>query len=458
MYLWRNAAMVAVLVMCFVRQMSAEDDKVHRTQRKVPNRYIALLYDDTPHNVTEVISELAERHGSKIVYVYRSVLKGAVLDMSETQARALSRDPRIEGVWEDAIGEATGSVTPRSWNLDRIDDNMIPRLDSNYSYCYSGKKTIAYVVDSGIWAGHDEFSNPDTLTGGARVRLGKDVVADAYYSANLSNNPPCERADDSPALHGTKVASILGGRTLGAAPDVTLVPVRVTNCNDVGVSSTYATRGLDWIQSDPNYLQRPDLTVSVGRVVVMSLIFGSGFSSTAVGQHPVERSLRNLVGMGITVVVAAGNSNQDAAVNHFVPSRDGALIVVGGSQGRLSTDIDARWYDPSLQRGSNYGPTIDLFAPARNVMVAHWSSTTATSDPNNEMQSTGTSFAAPLAAGAVARYLEFYPNDTHAQMESRLVANATSDAHSLDLQNRLNSPNRLLYIGYGCRQHACCGF
>jgi subtilisin family serine protease len=130
------------------------------------------------------------------------------------------------------------------------------------------------------------------------------------------------------------------------------------------------------------------------------------------------------------------------------------LIVVGGSEGRNATDADARWYDSSINRGSNYGPSIDLFAPARNVRVATWVSATATSDPNDENESTGTSFAAPLVAGAAARHLQPYGNESHSMIETRLITNATTDGHGLNLLNRLNSPNRLLYMPYGCRTQA----
>lgn len=89
-------------------------------------------------------------------------------------------------------------------------------------------------------------------------------------------------------------------------------------------------------------------------------------------------------------------------------------------------------------------------------MVALWSSTTAVSDANDENQSTGTSYAAPMVSGAAARYLEFYPSESHAQIENRVVTNATSDVDGLNLLDRRNSANRLLYMSYGCKQRSCC--
>lgn len=161
--------------------------------------------------------------------------------------------------------------------------------------------------------------------------LGFDVNA-GFGVPNQSNNPQCGFSDldpagtglPHPAVHGTKVASVLGGRTLGVAPEVTLVPVRVTSClGNVGGSATI--RGLEWILQDPGY------TAGTARVVNLSLIIRSA-AAEPIGEHPVEIALRTLVANGITVVVGAGNSNADAVAGNYVPSRDSMLIVAGASQ------------------------------------------------------------------------------------------------------------------------------
>jgi hypothetical protein len=387
--------------------------------------------------------------------LYQRVFKGAAIRMSEKQAQAMARDERVSSVWENPQGELTGSITARSWNTDRIDERVSPRLDGNYSYCSTGKGVRAYVVDTGIWGGHNEFSNLNPDTGATRVPLGFDINA-GFGTPNQSNNPQCGFGDldpagtgfPHPALHGTKVASVLGGRTLGVAPEVTLVPVRVTDCYG-NVQGASTIQGLEWILQDPGY------TAGTARVVNLSQVIRSAAPET-IGAHPVEISLRTLIAHGITVVVGAGNSNVDAVAQNFVPARDSALIIVGASQGTNAADADSRWFDPSISRGSNFGPSVDLFAPGRNIMTALWSSVSAVSTPSDENQSTGSSYAAPMVAAAAARYLQFYPSESHAQIESRLVTNATSDVDGLNLVDRRNSANRLLYMSYGCKQRSCC--
>lgn len=446
----KRIAVFALLHVCIASIALAGDGRIRRVQKRIPGSYIIMLERDIIDEVSYIVSDLVKKHRVELVHLYDHVLKGASVRATESQAEAIGRDSRVSAVWEDEEGQISGSIAARSWNVDRMDERIVPRLDGNYSFCQTGKGVYAYVVDTGIWAGHDEFANADPVTGGPRVRLGYDLQA-GFGVPNLSNDPNCGRDDTSPGLHGTKVASVLGGRTLGVAPEVTMVPVRVMTCT-ANPSLSATVDGLRWIVTDPNYTQRPNPTQPAGRVVNLSINFG--VSSTSPGTHPVEVALRDLEGMGITVVIGAGNSNADALAAGHVPARDDAHIVAGGSQGRNVGDADARWFDPSTNRGSNFGPTIDLFAPARNVMVALWSSSTAVSVPSDDVQSTGTSFAAPLVAGAAARYLEFYPTESHAQMQSRLVNGATSGIDGLDLLDRRNSPNRLLYMSYGCKQQA----
>jgi subtilisin family serine protease len=89
-------------------------------------------------------------------------------------------------------------------------------------------------------------------------------------------------------------------------------------------------------------------------------------------------------------------------------------------------------------------------------MVAHWTSPTATRDVNDPRWSSGTSFAAPLVAGVAARRLQLFLENNE-QMCTRLVNDATSDAHGLNLLDRgPGSPNRLLYAYTNCKSRVCC--
>lgn len=387
--------------------------------------------------------------------------------MTERQASAMSRDPRVRFVEEDGAVVTSGSVTTTNWGVDRVDNRVSPRLDNSYTFCTTGKGVRAYVVDSGIVGSHDQFANPEPITGGSRVPLGYDYNYVVYPSQGNKSNNPCTTAQRTATnfggSHGTAVASALGGRTMGLASEAVLVPVRVLQC-DGGFGYDPISRvvaGLDWIPTDPGYTAyvpvpgtSPTSYRFPGRVVNMSFHIVAD-AGTPVGEHSVELAVQRLIDIGVTVVNAVGNENEPVGLR--VPSRYPPVISVGGSMGHLSTMADARWTGgPTDNPGSNYGPEVDLFAPADRVLVAHWNTPTATRDPNDTRWSSGTSFSAPYVAGAAARLLQFYPTENNAQIATRLINDATNGTHGLAMSNLLGSPNLLLFTYTHCKMRACC--
>jgi hypothetical protein len=183
-----------IVVTClFAPALLAGDGSVKRAVRSIPGRYLVLLDDSVTDDVAETVGDLVKRHSVKLDGIFQNTIKGGVFEMSDGQAQAISRDSRVASVWEDEIMEATASVVARSWSVDRIDERMAPRLDGKYDFCQTGRGVRAYVVDSGIWKDHDEFSNPDPETGGSRVPIGYDAERGAVHTD--SNNPPCNHAD-----------------------------------------------------------------------------------------------------------------------------------------------------------------------------------------------------------------------------------------------------------------------
>jgi subtilisin family serine protease len=129
----------------------------------------------------------------------------------------------------------------------------------------------------------------------------------------------------------------------------------------------------------------------------------------------------------VTYVVAAGNSSSDAGA--YSPAGVAEAITVG------ATDRN-----DSRAEFSNYGPTLDLFAPGVSIPSA-WI------DSGNLMMATatGTSMASPHVAGVVAQYLQNHRTASPAAVRSALVGNATTGVLTNLGQE---SPNRLLFTNY----------
>ncbi|CCO29269.1 hypothetical protein BN14_03277 [Rhizoctonia solani AG-1 IB] len=117
-------------------------------------------------------------------------------------------------------------------------------------------------------------------------------------------------------------------------------------------------------------------------------------------------AVRQTVASGLAVVVAAGNEASSAT--EWTPANVDEAIVVG------NLDISDGQY-----RSSNYGPTLDVFAPGVNVVSA------GITGPSATKVDTGTSMSAPHVAGIVAYLLSLEGPRTPAELSARIVELAT---------------------------------
>jgi len=423
--------------------LPASAAKLVRAAKPVKESYIVVLHETERGRSAQVASELASRHGAKARAVFTEIFPGFVAGMTERQASAMLRDPRVAFIEEDAYGEVQATQTLPSFEwyaLDRIDQRQrgwsTYPYTPTYNYCQTGAGVKAYVIDTGVWRDHVEF----WTNGQSRVTAGLDFSGSPVYEGTADN--PCPSmgtiACDAPALsniaHGTAVASIIGGNTYGVAKGVTIVPIRVGRCDQSFLLSA-VLQGLDAIVN----LHGPNEPA----VVNMSFAFGWNYDDNTALTYAVNRVIDD----GVTAVAAAGNHNRDAY--SFMPANNPRVITVGGSD-----HWDRRWvapyYDPNdPNEGSNWGGAIDLFAPAGVKSAGIWSCDAngyAVRDPQAPRMGpgTGTSFSAALVTGVVAQYLQKYPTATPAQVTNWLLTNATANALA-PTDPDLAGPNKLLY-------------
>lgn len=209
------------------------------------------------------------------------------------------------------------------------------------------------------------------------------------------------------------------------------------------------------------------LQIQLTKLGSITLVDGNNSPLAALGITPgtyqnipnlVEQAIIDLVNDGMHVVISAGNYGTDAAL--MSPARIGAVsdvIVVGATDrnDNLGDFTNAADNESTLDVstfsninnanavGSCFGPVVDLYAPGVNV-ESTWLNSYNTSGQlyNESLVSSGTSFAAPLVAGAIALALEtsaISPSD----MKDIIIAGAA--------ENVINglpsgSNNRLLNI------------
>ncbi|MFD6872755.1 MULTISPECIES: S8 family serine peptidase [unclassified Streptomyces] len=257
------------------------------------------------------------------------------------------------------------------WPLDRIDQRELP-LDGSYTYAGKARGVTVYVVDTGINTAHQEF--------GGRARVG-------YNAVFMEGAADCNG-------HGTHVAATVGGATYGVAKEVSLVGVKVADCRGDGKLSAIL-RGLDWLVKDAarNTARGP---------AVANMSMGGSRS------RAMDAAVVRAVASGITFTVAAGNDGRDACVGS--PAGVAQALTVGAT--------DAADRRPAF---SNHGRCVDLSAPGVAVTSAWKGSATALA------RSSGTSMAAPHAAGAAALILAGGTARTPEQVGRALLRGAVPD-------------------------------
>ena len=323
------------------------------------------------------------RAGWRIEHEYTNVFSGFAINLPTQAAAGLARNPKVLSIERDIEVTTFETQSGATWGLDRIDQRALP-LSNDFIYSATGAGVRAYIVDTGVRATHTEFIG--------RMTTGFSAFKD-------------KRGTDDCNGHGTHVAGTVAGTTYGVAKTATIVPVRVLNCRGSGTTSGVIA-GLDWVAQDH----------TTGPAVV-NMSLGGGASAT------LDAAVLGVVNDGVSVVVAAGNSNADACASS--PARVPQAVTVGAT---VSTDGRASY--------SNFGACLDLFAPGSAITSAWKSSDTATNTIS------GTSMASPHVAGVAAVLLSRTPSLTPIQVAAALTSSATS---GIVTSAGTGSPNLLLY-------------
>jgi len=296
--------------------------------------------------------------------------------------------PDQEDIMIPEIEEDVG-VQAATWGLNRIgaDDS-----DRNGG----GAGVTIYVQDTGVRVTHQEF--------GGRASSALDVTSGSAVECN--GDLSC--AQDVQG-HGTHCAGTAGGETFGVAAAASVRAVKTLGDQGSGARS-WQYIAIDWV------------TVSGVRPAVISMSLGGSGSDPGYSEV-IDAAVEN----GVTVVVAAGNSNSDAC--DFSPAFAANAITVGST-----TSTDAR------SSFSNYGECVQIWAPGSSVVSADVSSDTGTRSLS------GTSMACPHVSGAAALVLGVDPSKNSAKVLQELMDNAIMNTVT-DL--RVGDTNALLYVGEG---------
>ena len=299
---------------------------------------------------------------------------------------------------------AQSAPTSAPWHLDRMNQRSGP-LDGNADFGdLTGAGVNIYIVDSGVLSTHEQF--------GGRVVAGTDPVSSSGESVVDPRTSDCDG-------HGTHVAGLAAGSTVGVARGATVIAVRVLNCNGDGTVDN-VVQALKWIRSHH---------VS-GKAAIVNLSLGVDRNGEGAA---IDTQVEEMLAEGMVVTIAAGNGNQDG-----IPY-EACTISPGHVPGALT--VGASTFANTAASYSNGGPCIDLFAPGGDSsarIVSAWN--TGNNSYSNDV---GTSMASPLVAGYAALLAQQQPGLCGAQISDAIVQRATPNALGQVIDT---TPNRLVFV------------
>ena len=376
----------------------------------------AVNFDQTDIPVSKKYIGLLERLGLKIHQTSRW-LNAVSVYLDQTPAQTvidLSFVEKIEPVRRMCILQSKNSPSEilnkvvqeeygASWN-----QNQMIGIPYAHQLGYHGEGVLIALFDTGFILEHDALKN-------IKVKATWDFVNNDENVANENGDLPNQHN------HGTEVLGIIAGYLPGELIGPAYASEYLLAKTEDLASETHA--------EEDNWVAAAEWAEALGAdIISTSVVYMLDYNYEDMDGNTtvITRAADLAVKKGVSVYSSAGNEGSTLWRYIVAPADGDSVIAVGGVRA-----------DGSRYPASSTGPTFDgrikpdLMAQGQGVYTVNVNSTDGYAGVN------GTSYSAPLGAGAGAILLSVYPTLTPMALRDTLIQNAT----------RFDNPDTL--SGYG---------
>lgn len=356
------------------------------------------------------------------------VLVGANADAA---AVAASYGLTPDALWRDALRGFSADLTAGQITMLRNDSRVVS-ITANHTWH----------LNAGVFSGSSLFSTQSTPTSVARVGATSSVTADIdrrddarvdvdvavidsgvqvdHPDLNVVGGTDCTGSGSfgDGTGHGTFVAGTIGAidnkiGVVGVAPGARIWSARMFDSNSVA-SEQSVICAIDWVTAHANLIE------------VANMSFEDEWQNRGgtCAQPRGDALLTAVCGMtaaGVTTVAAAGNDSADAS--GFRPAAFPGVMTASaiadydgkpGGKSKPTCGSGRFGADDHLATFSNFGPVVDIAAPAACVEGTYRDSKYALWF--------GTSFSSGYTSGGAALYVATHPSATPTQVRTALLA------------------------------------
>lgn len=361
-----------------------------RSRRAEINRALLVKAEKTQKPLKDF---LIKKKAKRIIPFW--IFNGMAVTLRADQVDELANRPEVLSLLLDRTLSISPSYPALAgtpvWNLTAIN---APAL---WARGFTGTGVVIAGMDTGVDVGHPDLA--------LQWRGGSN----SWYDPQSEHATPHDSDGHGTQIMGIMVGGDAGGTSIGVAPGARWIAVKIYN--DAGTTTDSAIHlGFQWLldpDGDPDTDDAPDIVNN-----------SWGYEKqVGVCVDTFQLDVQVLKTAGIAVVFSAGNGGP-ASSTSVSPANYPESFGIGSVEETLTVALSSS-RGPSTCDGTLFP---EIVAPGVNIRTADLTFGGVNPDPYASVS--GTSFAAPHVAGAMALLLSAYPQLTVNELETSLALTA----------------------------------